>query len=94
MSGKDQEKGEAKNEDSPKKINNFLNLNQIAGKRKSTRRQRPQTARSVPRYMQQIHDKVLKDASFKIKQFYYRDVAIIRYYHNESAQVVNETQFI
>ena len=58
------------------------------------KRQRPQTAKSQPRFMQKIHGEIEKDNTFKMKQFYYRDLALIRFNENENAQVVNENQFL
>lgn len=57
---------------------------------------RPKTAgvQSVPRYLNPIHGEAFIDGSFKLKNFFYRDIALIRYVNNEHVQVINEKQFI
>jgi len=64
---------------------------------KSKRRVRPKTANrssNIPRYLQGIHGSVSKDDSFDVRSFFYRDLAVIRYFKNQRAQVIQENKFI
>lgn len=56
---------------------------------------RPKTAKtkSVPRYLQSIHNEKPVDGEFQLKNFFYRDIALIRFLKDENAQWVNEKQF-
>ena len=57
---------------------------------------RPKTAwfKSLPRYLNPIHGEAFVDESFKVKNFFYRDIALIRYVSDDHAQIFNEKQFI
>lgn len=61
------------------------------------RRVRPKTAKvrnQVPRYLRSIHGKVSKDDDYDIKNFFYRDLLLVRYTENQRAQIFNEKQFM